>query len=155
AGYKARLVWSRTEPSHVIARLAYRGAIEGKDVTGRPAPRLIDGQVEPLEAWFRQLLAEELGREKLADVFANDRAMLDRVRTRVSERLGRGTGRVVESLVIHILQGDLSLRTERPLQFIWSYDIAEVGGAKLEAVHTVRYALEDRDRWIAAGREDP
>jgi hypothetical protein len=154
-GYKARLVWSKTDPSHVIARLAYRGAIEGKDVKGPPETRLVDGQVEPLEAWFRQLLSEALGHEELGDVLANDQDMLDRVRLRVSERLGPGTGRVVESLVVHLLQGDAPLRTEWPLQFTENYEIAGVGGAALKALHTVRYALEDRDRWIAAGKEDP
>ena len=154
-GFKARLVWSKDDIAHVIARLAYRGSIEGKESKGAPATRLVDGQIEPVEAWFRQLLAEEIGHETLGSILANDRAMLDGLRLRVSERLGRGTGRLVETLVIHLLPGSTPGLTERSLQFSKTYEIAGVGGAELEALHTVRYALEDRDRWRAAGEKEP
>ena len=152
-GFKARLVWGR-ETGQVVARLAYRGSIEGAEPEGPPQTALVPGQVQPMEAWFRMILAEELGRESLVDIRNNEPAMMARVREAVSERLGRGTGRVVESLVLNLVAGATPVRPERALQFREVYPIVGIRSGGLEVQHTIRYLMADRDRWRSAGEHD-
>ena len=154
ATYKARLVWG-TAPDQMIACLAYQDkVITGRSGTAMAQP-LVHGQVVPLEAYFRQLLAAALAEESWTDVIADDAALLDRVAARISAKLGCGTGRVVKTLVIHPVLKDLVQRNERAYRFLHEYPIMGTRGGKLQIEHAIRFTLIDRDRWVAQKSPDP
>jgi hypothetical protein len=116
---------------------------------------LAPGQVQPLEAFFRQLLGAALGHETFASVIAGEAVMLDRVKAQVSDPLGRGTGRVVETLVIYPAVPDQPLQTEVSAQFRHKYTISGMRGNQLEIEHGIRFALIDRNRWLRQNSPDP
>jgi hypothetical protein len=152
--YKARLVWGKS-PEQVLGRLAYNGAVEGRQ-PGRPLTQvLVAGQIQPLEAWFRRLLTEALGSESRAAVAAGDARMIDNVKAAVSVSLGLGTGRIVDELVVYPVRSDLPQIAERSLRFRANYTILGVRGEGLEIEHAVRFVLIDRDRWIAQNSPEP
>jgi len=153
--YKARLVWGRAR-EQLIACLAY----DDKAITGRtPGPAmerpLVTGQIMPLEAYFRQLLIGALAQEPFAAIVAGEAAMLARVKSRISGSLGRGTGRVVDTLVIYPVLADLGQLNERSARFLHDYAITGIRGDTLRIEHVIRFTLTDRDRWRAQNSPDP
>jgi hypothetical protein len=153
-GYKARLGWGGSDEQKT-ARLVYRGAIEGsRPGPSLPAP-LVPGQVQPLEAWFRTLLTEAIGQHPWRSVLTGDAATLTAIREAVSQKLGAGTGRVVDALDILPTVGGQARLPERTMTFQHRYPITGVQGGALEIEHTIGYALKDRDRWVAQGSPHP
>jgi len=152
--YKARLIWG-TDPEQVIARLAYNGKIEGKTAGPAMDPELVPGQIQPLEAFFRQLLAAALGQETFASIAAGETAMLDRVKSRVSDQLARGTGRVIDTLVLYPVLTNQPSQAERSARFSNGYTIMGIRGNQLEIEHAIRFAQVDRDRWLSQNSPDP
>jgi hypothetical protein len=152
-GYKARLVWGDTD-EHVASRLTYKGAIEGR-VEGAPLKQpLVAGQVQPLELWFRKLLADALSQQEWSAIIAGEEQMNRRVRQAVSQSLGRGTGRVVDTLVMYpVIERDAS-HAEVSTSFRSRYPITGVKGEGIEVEHAIRFTLVDRDRWQAQGAPD-
>jgi hypothetical protein len=153
-GFKARLRWGPTEEQR-NARLIYRGSIDG--VTPGPALALplVPGQIQPLEAWFRQLLRDAVARHPSSAVQNNDASLLDTLRTEISAQLGRGTGRVLEALELLPTSGRQARMRERTVTFSHQYRITGVQGESLTIEHTLGYALLDRDRWVAQGSPHP
>lgn len=153
-GYKLRLGWGMTEEQRT-ARLVYRGSIEGRQAGPDLAAPLVPGQVQPLEAWLRTLLAEALAQHPWSAVIAGKPVTLDAVRAQVSAKLGLGTGRVVEALDVLPSAGGQARLRERTLAFQQRYPITGIQGGALEIEHTLGYALKDRDRWVAQGSPHP
>ena len=154
-GYKARLAWGIDE-RHRNARLLYRGTLEGLQPGLPLSTPFVAGQVQPLEAWFRLLLAQAIAHHPWSDVLVGGPAIIETLRTQVSRQLGPGTGRVVEALQILPTpagQARLPRRTLPPFREF--YPVTGVSGKGLAIEHTLEYALKDRDRWVAQGSPHP
>lgn len=153
-GFKAKLVWGR-EDAHVVGRLTYNGSILGT-TAGEPLDNpIVAGQVQPVELWFRQLLAAALADEAWPDVIARDRDMMSRITTRISRDLGQGTGRVVDTLILNPIRGDRPALAEKSARFLLRYAITGLRDEGLEIEHTIQYAVADRDLWVTHGSLDP
>lgn len=152
--YKARLKWGQ-EREQILGMLAYGGTIEGRDPGPALDRPLEPAQIQPLEAWFRRLLAEALSAETTAPLVAGDPATLARVRARVSKALGRGTGRVLDTLVVYPVLANLQRENERAAQFRENYPVIGVPGELLWMEHAIRFVMVERDRWLAQNAPDP
>jgi hypothetical protein len=152
--YKARLVWGKS-PEQVLGRLAYEGTVEGRQPGPSLARALVSGQIQPLEAWFRRLLAEALGHESWSAIATGEARTVDNVKAAISAPLGLGTGRIVDTLVVYPVQSNLPRIAERSARFRAKYTILGVRGEGLEIEHAVRFVLTDRDRWIAQNSPEP
>jgi hypothetical protein len=152
-GFKASLVWGK-DNEHKLARLAYAGSTDA-DGPRRPLERpLVSGQTQPLGAWLRDLIAQEVGEHAWEAILRGERPTIDAVREKVSKPLGRGTGRIVEALVLVPLVGPDPVST-RQLSFSSKYKINGLRPDGLEIEHDVSFELKDRDRWTAQNSPDP
>jgi hypothetical protein len=152
--YKARLVWGKAK-EQVLGRLAYQGQVEGRQPGPPLARALVAGQIQPLEAWFRHLLADALGHEAWSAIATGDARAIDNVIAAVSGPLGLGTGRIVDTLVVYPVRSNLPRVAERSARFRAKYTILGVRGEGLEIEHALRFVLIDRDRWIAQNSPEP
>lgn len=149
-GYRVRLAWG-SEDAHWLARLTYRGTIAGKSTgAALPAP-LVPGQVQPLEAWLRQLLAAALSQHDWPTVCAARPDLLTDVAKRVSQDLGAGTGRVVQNLLVSPVVTHATQHLDKADRFVHRYSVQGMSGQDLEVEHSVNFRLVDEDRWHAAG----
>lgn len=95
--YQAQLEWS-DEQVHQVASYLYRGSIMDSD-TASGTTMLLTDQVEPIEKWLRQLIAETLNSVEWPEaqrLIANS-TELGRL---ITHRLGLGTGRKIASMQI-------------------------------------------------------
>lgn len=153
-GYKVRLQWGKEE-HQVLGRLTYRGAYEGKTQGPQLKAALVNGQIQPLEAWFRKLLSEALSQQDWEAICSADATAMFQVMEVVSQSLGRGTGRVLHILKIY---PEVSEHIDGPvssIRFLQSYSIGGMKGEGLEVDHAIRYTLKDRSRWEACNSPDP
>lgn len=152
--YKARLVWGK-ETAQVLGRFAYHGSIDGKSQGPRLDHPLVPNQVQPLETYFRQLLAAALGQEEIASITVGDNAVLERVKAAVSKNLGLGTGRVLDTIVLYTRFDNLTAKTERVGRVTYKYEILGLLSRYIEIEHVFRFGMIDRDRWVSAGSPEP
>ena len=113
------------------------------------------GQVQPVEAYFRLLLAGALANESWSSVQAGDARVVENVRAVVSETLGCGTGRVVDTLVLFPLLGNAPQPVERSARFRSTYKVTGIQSEGLVIEHSITFELVDRDRWMAQHSPDP
>ncbi|MEI6644139.1 MAG: hypothetical protein WCL10_19130 [Novosphingobium sp.] len=151
-GYLARLRFASGEPA-VVANYAYAGSVYGRQAGVALADPGSPGQIQPLEAWFRQILERELLRENLD---ATKPVASDALKARISAILIQGTGREID--------GDLILLPARnakdaqaaigSLSFAGAYGLHYAGKAPIKIVHELLYEVNDQDRWRSAGSPD-
>lgn len=153
-GYKARLGWGKDE-EHVLGRLGYRGKVEGRQPGSGLATALVSGQIEPMEAWFRALLSDALSQQSWQDICSGDADVAARVIETVSRQLGKGTGRIVQSLKVYPALNVSGAVAETSCRFRKLYPIGGIDGSGLSVEHAIRYSLEDRSRWEACKSPEP
>lgn len=153
-GYKARLQWGKEE-EQVLGRLGYRGTLEGREPGPSLEAALVSGQIQPLEAWFRVLLGEALSQQPWQAICSADATAMAQVMQAVSQALGRGTGRVLQTLKVYPALDTTLAGPESSMRFFQSYSIGGMKGAGLEVDHAIRYTLEDLSRWEACKSPDP
>lgn len=151
-GFKAALVWGGDD-LHKIARLAYHGST-ADDGAPRPlAKSFVFGQVEPLGAWLRQLVAEVASETPWENILTNGEDTRNEIAAKVSEKLGRGTGRIIETLELLAIAGGAA-GDSGSLVHTQTYDIADLKQGGITVKHTVNYDRVDPDRWQAQGSPD-
>lgn len=153
-GYRVRLQWGKDE-EQVLGRLSYRGKIEGREPGSTSSSALVSGQIEPLEVWFRILLSEALSQQDWQDICSEDTDTLDRVIQAVSKPLGRGTGRIVQTLKVYPALSTNGAPVESSWSFRKFYPIGGINEPGLSVEHAIRYTLEERGRWEACNSPDP
>lgn len=153
-GYKARLTWGTTEQSSV-ARLTYDGTVEGRQPGARLRNPWMPNQIQPVEAWFRALLAEELSKETWVDICAATPAFCSELARKLSLALGPGTGRIVQTLILYPVLDAEAAPAETTIRFTARYPVNGVKGDGIEVEHAIQYKLIDRDRWEANGAPIP
>lgn len=153
-GFRLRLGWGATD-EQFAGRLTYAGSMEGRTQGPVLATAAVGGQTQPLEHWVRSLLAETLSREEWSAVVAGDDAMTNRVAQAVSTSLGRGTGRVVQKLIVYPIVDGAGAPVDSTMKFTSRYAITGVKGDGIEVEHAIRYSLIDRDRWQSQGSPEP
>jgi hypothetical protein len=154
-GYKVRLKWGTDSDKQVAGRLTYSGAVEGRAQGAPLSSAVVAGQTQPLEHWLRVLLVDALSREDWATVVAGDEQMNRRVVETVSQSLGHGTGRVIDTLIVYPVVEGGGDYAESTTKFTMRYAITGVKGDGIEVEHAIRYSLVDSDRWKAQGKPDP
>ncbi|SAL73283.1 hypothetical protein AWB69_08974 [Caballeronia udeis] len=153
-GYKARLVWGKTETMSV-ARLTYDGPTEGRLPGARLNHPLVANQIQPVEAWFRALLSEELSKRTWVEICAATPETMADLARNISPVLGAGTGRIVQTLVLYPVMDAQAARAESTIRFTARYPVNGIKGDGIEVEHAIQYKLVDRDRWEANGSPIP
>lgn len=154
-GYKIRLVWGNADED-MAGRMTYSGSTDGQT----PGPALenpvVAGQIQPLEHWLRILLVQALNQHEWSAIVTGEPQVIRAVSQAISKPLGMGTGRVVQTLRLLPAQEDFAEMTEEiSTQFSHCYSITGMKDGGIDIEHTIRYALMDRDRWVALGSPEP
>ncbi len=152
--FNTRLVWG-VSLRDVAARSLYLGGNYDRTNAGgdqRPGmlEPLVSGQIEPVERWFRKLLDEAMRALSWPELQHELRNGCATIIADLSEKLGTGTGRRIETLSIkHIRSADF-VPTSKTFKFTHQYPIVGLTERKMTIDHDIKYSLADPDVWESA-----
>ncbi|PTS75485.1 hypothetical protein DBR17_15785 [Sphingomonas sp. HMWF008] len=159
--YSTRLVWSEP-PRHQAAQSLYLGRVYRDPGTppreialGGMRDPLVPGQFEPLEAWFEHLLQEEMRAMRWTDLEREIETGCPKLQAELSELLGAGTGRRIETLQVKHLRDDGIDRETKTFKFENPYPISGLSQRMLKIEHDIKYHLADPDVWASEKSPDP